>query len=186
MTKKQYDLLMTECDAIAAKLKLFPSHVQAEVFRAIYETLTDRVMVGTDGVGDVSHLHRQVQTSGKSEMAGAAVNADGEDWNEAEALSSLADEHGLREIDGVEFAVVVVYFYTVLAPSRHRVASVTLEQFEEACLTVGHSVGNHLAALNNAKRRGKKYLQGGKRDGYSLTGHGKNYVKNTLLKQSNS
>ena len=186
MNRKQYDLLMSECDTIAAKLKLFPSHVQTEAFRAMYSTLMDRVIVGPDAIADVSRSQPDLLVHSASKSAGEPGNRDTEDWNHADELMMLAEAHKLRDLDGVEFAAVVVYFYTVLAPSQNRVSSVTVEQFEEACLAVGHPVGNPEAALNNAKRRHKRYLQGGKRDGYSLTGHGKNYVKNTLLKESNS
>ena len=182
MSKEQYDMLMTELDTIATKLKLFPSHVQGDVFRAAYSTLTDRMVVAADDIGDASRVHREVRTAGTAALASEPVQTEAEDWNEAEELSKLADEHGLREIDGIEFAAVVVYFFTGLAPSHQRLSSITIEQFEEACLTVGHPVGNPQAALDNAKRKQKRYLQGGKRDGFSLTGHGKNYVRNTLLK----
>lgn len=186
MSKEQYDLLMSECDTIAAKLKLFPTHVQTEAFRAMYSALIGETVVPVDDTSAVSRLHGEVQASGLSDISRGPGQAESNAWNEAEELSKLAEEFGLRDIDGFEFATVYVYFATVLAPSRHRVSSITLEQFEEASLTIGHSVGNHLAALNNAKRKGRKYLQGGKRDGFSLTGHGKNYVKNTLLKRSDS
>ncbi len=186
MSKEQYDMLMTELAPIASKLKLFPSHVQRDVFRAAYSTLMDGRVVDIDDISAASQRHGESQIPGVSDIVREPVQMEASVWNEAEELSKLAEEFGLREKDGVEFGAAVVYFYTVLAPMGHRVESITLAQFEEACLTVGHSVGNPLAALNNAKRKNKKYLQGGKRDGFSLTGHGKYYVKNNLLKQSDS
>lgn len=186
MSREQYDMLMMESDAIAAKLKLFPSHVQTEVFRALYATLMDKELIRTENVGDVSRGKPVSLAQEASNGAGEARKSDVEDWNHVDELMTLAETHKLRDLDGVEFSATVVFFYTVLAPSQHRISSVTVEQFEEACLTVGHPVGNPEAALNNAKRKHRRYLQGGKRDGYSLTGHGKNYVKNTLLKRSES
>lgn len=186
MSKEQYDLLMRECDTIAAKLKLFPSHVQPEAFRAMYSTLLDKVMVTMDDVADSSRGKHDLLAQGVSNGAAGARESDSKDWNLVDELMALAEEHELRDVDGVAFAAAVVYFYTVLAPSQHRVSSITVEQFEEACLTVGHPVGNPEAALNNAKKKNRRYLQGGKRDGYSLTGHGKNYVKHTLFKRSDS
>ena len=186
MSKKQYDLLMSECDAIAAKLKLFPTHVQTEAFRAMYTTLMDTAILRKDAVDEASRDMHDLLAKGATSGTGEARKSDTEDWNHVDELMALAEAHDLRDLDGVGFSAAVVYFYTVLAPSQHRVSSITVAQFEEACLTVGHPVGNPEAALNNAKRKNRRYLQGGKRDGYSLTGHGKNYVKNTVLMRSES
>ena len=182
MKSKRYDWLMNELETIAAKLNLFKPEVQPEVFRAIWTTLLE-VPVATD-------VKRPESVGAGPEGADAGV-VGGADrgneerqggWIEAEELSSLADRFGLRGLKGIEFAAVAVYFYTVLAPSHARVESVSVVKFEEACLTIGHSVGNAGAALDNAKKRNKRYLTGGKRDGYKLTGLGMNFVRNEVLK----
>ena len=182
MSRNNYEMLMSELDAIAEKLHLFSPDVQAEVFRSLVAALLDESVASADDEAVVTGSNRTSRVSGEVASLAPATNENVDVWNEAEQLSILAEEFGLRNLNGIEWAAVAVFFFTVLAPGHARVESVSVEQFEEACLTIGHPVGNAEAALANAKRRHKRYLKGGKREGYSLTGHGKNFVRGTLLK----
>lgn len=176
MSTENYNALMAEIDQIAEKVKLFPEHVQEAVFNAFHSALVDN-RDSQLAINEVKTPEPNTESSQPSETPGSV---DG--WNVEAELIKLADEYGLRNLAGQEFAAVAVYFYTDRAPKPHRLDSVSVEKFEEACLTIGHPVGSPTNALNNAKRKRNKYLQGGKREGFTLTGYGRNYVKNTILK----
>lgn len=182
MTTERYTLLMTNVDEIAGKVKLFAPEAQSEVFRAFHSALMDERIEEADGGGEAVGSSRKSGESSASVTVGGAADEMLADWNEDEELAKLADEHGLREINGIEFGAVAVYFYTVLAPEHARLQSISVTKFEEACMVIGHPVGNAAAALANGTRKHRRYVKGGKRDGYTLTGHGKNFVMNSLLK----
>ena len=96
------------------------------------------------------------------------------------------NEYNLMDIAAIEFATVVAYVHTVCAPKPAKLDSISIGEFEEACVEVGREIGNSQAALDNAKKEKYKYLEGGKRDGYTLTNQGKIFVKTKLLKAKSS
>lgn len=179
MTNERYDLLMGEMKKIADTVTLYPENLQEKVFNLLYSALTGNSLPALDDIPtDASDLPNSDLTERVSEEVATEVA----DWNHVEELTSFGNEFGLADIDGIDFAATVVYFLTVLTPDPYKSKTVSAEQFEEACLIVGHPVGDKTAALYNATRGNKKYLQGGKRAGYCLTSIGINFVKNTVLK----
>ena len=174
MGKEKYEFLMGEMDNILETVEKFPGHLQKPVFDALHSALMD------------GNSHRsEPNPSQPSDATPTIAEGIPKEWDAAKECKKLVDEYALRNIPAISFAALVAYVYTVIAPDNCKLAAINAEHFEEACVEVGRDIGNSEAALYNAKRDKHKYLQGGKKEGYTLTNQGKNYVRNTLLKPNN-
>ena len=177
MGKERYDLLMGEIDKIAVKVKLFPEHMQGDVFSALLSALTGgRETVLPNGVSSANEF----TTAETADKESATHDTAAEDWKATDEIARLVELHKLEGISSIDFATLVAYVHTVIAPDHAKLDVINVSDFEEACVEMGREFGNSSAALDNAKKDKYKYLQGGKRNGYTLTNQGKIHIKNKL------
>ncbi len=175
MGKQKFDVVMSEMENIVRKVKLFPSHVQRDVFSALLKALLNEHDVRKNG-----HT-AEVRTPDRSGAESLPNVVQSSDWIALAEIGRLVNEFDLKDITAVQFAALVAYVHTVLAPDPAKRDAINISEFEEACVEVGREIGNSKSALDNAKKGDYKYLQGGKRYGYTLTNQGKIFVKTKLL-----
>ena len=173
---------MGEMDKIAEKVKLFPEHVQENVFAALHDVLLGGQEANLD---PESGLATQSANSASAENGTVTQETVTQVWNGKGKVVELVNKHGLKDKPSIDLAALVAYVHSVLAPEQAKLETIGTSQFEDACVELGREIGNSTAALDNAKKAKYKYLQGGKREGYKLTNTGRIHVETKLL-QANS
>ena len=177
MGKSEFEIVMSEIDAIAEKVNAFPRYMQEPVFRYLVDTLLDR------------HDHEETYISGKSRssVARAAAMRKGRYSSieiDRSKLRSYYSRHDLGKINDMEFAAFCAYYLTELASEEARRKSVDETILLEMCDIVGRAApGNARSTLNNA-RRVREYLEPAGPGRYVLSGRGREFVMELLRKEA--
>jgi len=178
MTNERYKLLMGEMCNIAEKVKLFPDHLQEDVFGALLGALVDRQESKLQSKSaEANEPVIRVPTKNE-EVAHETVE---QVWNGTGEVVKLVNKHSLKDMSSIDLAALVAYVHIVFAPDHSKLETINMSHFEDVCVELGRDIGNSKAALDNAKKAKYKFLQGGKKDGYKITNKGIIHVETKLL-----
>ncbi len=176
MKSEQYELLMSEIDIIAEKVKSFPEHMQEAVFNLLVANIVN---------SSEESLRSQEHTMG-SEDALSTVSLEavsGEVRNYVAEIENFYSRYRLSEASDMDISAFVAYFFTVLAPLENRVDAINEDHLIELCVITGRKLpGNCKTTLNNAKNY-KRFLESRGKGYYALSKLGEHFVKHTLLKE---
>ena len=174
MSNEKYELLMREMDSIARKLERFPDSLKSSAYKTMVETLLNEYV-------DITALQPTTMEC-EPETHESEVRQDSdEELNFSDGVREFYRRSSGATCNDMQFSAICAYFYKYDAPDPKRRDSIGPDQLEQMCRITRRRVpGNCRSTLNNAKNH-KEFLQSDGQGMYSLTEHGKAYVKDKLL-----
>ena len=173
MTREKYDLLVAEMDTIARKVSLFPTELQASVYKNLVSTLIDESTQDTPA-------DKRGKRSGKTSISISPLS--GDDRNYTAEIEEYYRNYKLSEYNDMEASAWVCYYFTVLAPEEVRVEAIDANHYAEMCMISGRKLPNNAGTTLNNSKNIRKYLESRGTGIYSLSKLGEHFVKNTMLK----
>ena len=157
MTPEKYDLLVREMDTIARKVALFPTELQASVYKNMVATLLDEPT-------------QDSSTGGRRARAGQAPIStsplSGDDRNYVAEIEDYYRRFELSEYNDMETSAWVCYYFTVLAPEELRVQAIGAHHYEDMCTITGRKLPKE--RKHNIKQFQEHSQVSGKRGNWSL------------------
>lgn len=176
MSQEEYTLLKTEMPSIAEQIKLFPEELQEKVFQILISTLMDR-SISFGELTTASDTTANVEPSSISSP---------EKRNYVEEFKSFVDEKDPNsKLNAMEFATLVAYFFTYLAPDENKNPEITEKIVTDAYKLSSHKPpGDIKSTLNNAKNK-HAYLDKTSTPGvYKITPSGEYFIKSELPRKT--
>lgn len=176
MTRERYDLLMSEMDKIAEKVKLFPHGVQESVFKALIDALLQSEPISPD------ENSVEPANSESEDSIGRPEERPSDEMEFIAMVKRHGDEHRLAQITHPQFATYAAFVFSELAPEDMRKDEIGKAELEKVYQIAGRKPPVNLSNQLNAARRKLKYLtNGGVRGTFKLTSQGRYYVEHDLL-----
>lgn len=177
MGKEQYDLLMSEIDKIAERVKKLPPNVQDSAFKALASALLSGRGRNED---EGESLALGVEPKGANSPSDHHAE---ENRDYVAEIKSCVEKHGLKDVTDVAFAAFVVYYFTELAPEGILIEVVSVNELKNAVRIAGRKPptrDKYSNALSNAKNA--EHLEYDKKlRGYKMSDNGRYEVKNVIL-----
>ena len=177
MGKTEFDIVMSEIEAIAEKVNSFPRHLHESVYKHLVDTLLDRHDRGEYAYSARMRSHKTPPTSILSGRY-SSIEVD------RVQIRKYYSEYGLGQINDMEYAAFCTYYISELASPEARRNSIDERILLEMCEIAGRETpGNARSTLNNA-RRVREYLDARAPGKYILSDEGRKFVTELLKKES--
>ena len=177
MGKTEYELLMSQIDAIAEKVTTFPKHMQETVYRHLVDTLLDR----EPREDYIRYKRTRSNVNRQTSMVSRNISSIDVDKRR---IRSYYHEYELDKANDMQFAAACAHFLSELASPETKRNTIDETTLQDMCEILGREPpGNARSTLNNARRL-RNFFDVVVPGQYALAKKGRDYVRSVIKKES--